>query len=962
MSYKPPTGRLPSILIEEVCMTMQGRYSCKVTDSEINAILTPAEWKSMIGTDIIPDHFTIVNVNFSTADHTRNGNLSLSVNSSILPSRIHLNLEPNRNIVDSHFVAVIRGNEHSRLITDTMPDLNCYFKSVTHFDFAAVDICNGLRGILLTDSGNPYIIHPLPNHYIVDNVYVPHVLVKKDTPKHFSEHGFVGEINDYKARRRKRGIRLPENMGEPLECGNSYLNFTPSDIRSKRDVTPSPVPPYNTEIYVETAVFVDKDLYNHMITTFPVNTEKELIRFVLALINAVHLLYHDPSLGWVINFVLKRLEILHTDPVGLNRVHDIDKFLNSFCTWQHSENPPGDEDPLHWDHAVILTGLDLYVLSKNGKISNQVVGLAPVAGMCTATSSCTVNEGRHFESAYVVAHEIGHNLGMRHDGPSADNACDPTSYLMSPTLGSGKITWSSCSRQYLQRFLQSKQSRCLFDKSVTSTLLDHGANNVLPGERFDAHQQCKLKFGIDSHHSSAQPLEEVCKDVQCSRDHYNWNSHPALEGTVCGNNKWCRSGRCIEKGLTVLEAGYAPHQIVNGGWSGWSPYSECASSCLHDDSGHLSNGSIGIMIASRRCNNPRPENGGEMCSGNDQKYKTCSAIQCQKVAKVTVKEFSNEVCKRASEVDPDLNGIGQQRISSDPEEACKVWCQKFGGGFKSRGWSYPDGTLCHVKRHNKKTTYCIRGSCKEFTCAKSSADVIYSHSDDFCNQNAVARDKRKETSGVSWTPASECFYNCITPGTGMRLVERRQCPSCNTTINVQACQYTQKCHSLKTIVEHATTVCNKFSQRVRRLSGLGMQLSATGDDPHRPCRLACQDESVNHRFYLVNGEEGWFPFGTDCSRGDAGQKAFCVSGKCLEFENDNLPVLNFEYTLPLMGRIKRQISTQSSDQPTDKSEIDSLRDMIFYLKHGHFFKTQSGVKSSIDLQNPVHVKTDDYLI
>lgn len=35
-------------------------------------------------------------------------------------------------------------------------------------------------------------------------------------------------------------------------------------------------------------------------------------------------------------------------------------------------------------------------------------GLAPVAGMCTATSSCTVNEGRHFESVYVVAHEIGH--------------------------------------------------------------------------------------------------------------------------------------------------------------------------------------------------------------------------------------------------------------------------------------------------------------------------------------------------------------------------------------------------------------------------------------------------------------------------------------------------------------------------------------------------------------------------
>ena len=39
---------------------------------------------------------------------------------------------------------------------------------------------------------------------------------------------------------------------------------------------------------------------------------------------------------------------------------------------------------------------------------NQVVGLAPVSGMCLPASSCTVNEGRHFESVYVMAHEIGH--------------------------------------------------------------------------------------------------------------------------------------------------------------------------------------------------------------------------------------------------------------------------------------------------------------------------------------------------------------------------------------------------------------------------------------------------------------------------------------------------------------------------------------------------------------------------
>ena len=73
-----------------------------------------------------------------------------------------------------------------------------------------------------------------------------------------------------------------------FECGNSYLSKTivntDDELRSKREVE---MPLLNTELYIEIAVFVDKDLFNHMKTTFPENTEKELIRFVLALVNAV---------------------------------------------------------------------------------------------------------------------------------------------------------------------------------------------------------------------------------------------------------------------------------------------------------------------------------------------------------------------------------------------------------------------------------------------------------------------------------------------------------------------------------------------------------------------------------------------------------------------------------------------------------------------------------------------------
>lgn len=147
-----------------------------------------------------------------------------------------------------------------------------------------------------------------------------------------------------------------------LEAASEYGNKN----RHKRSLVPA--------IFVETAVFVDRDLHKHMVVNYPKDTERELVRFVLAMINAVQLLYHDPTLGQTVNFVLKRLEILHEDPAELKRPHDIDRFLSNFCAWQRLENPTGDTDPLHWDHALILTGLDLYVVSKHGKVSSQVVG------------------------------------------------------------------------------------------------------------------------------------------------------------------------------------------------------------------------------------------------------------------------------------------------------------------------------------------------------------------------------------------------------------------------------------------------------------------------------------------------------------------------------------------------------------------------------------------------------------
>ncbi|XP_017776804.1 PREDICTED: A disintegrin and metalloproteinase with thrombospondin motifs 18-like [Nicrophorus vespilloides] len=925
----------------------------EVDDNNIRSLLTPNEWSHLMGFPsdsefIYGIAYPILNPIPEAGSATR----SLELSSNSIDGKLNLNLYPSPGLVSDDFLMLETFANGSHILNHKhQDDVGCYYRS----EKTALNLCGGVRGLLNYDDENVYIINPLPTRFHNDTCR-PHVIIKKPIGLMKQDRSECSHLEANQPHRKRKRKNVVMKRREKRSTRDAYRN------RRNLFSTESPV-------FVETAVFVDRDLFEHMKSNYPIDTERELIRFVLAMINAVQLLYHDPSLGRPVNFLLKRLEILKEEASDLSRSPDIDRYLSNFCNWQRTKNPVGDREPQHWDHALILTGLDLYVRGKHGKISSQVVGLAPVAGMCTTTSSCTVNEGRHFESVYVVAHEIGHNLGMRHDGPLADNDCDPSSYIMSPTLGSGKITWSSCSRRYLQKFLDTPQSRCLLDHGSSAGQLDHRAEGALPGERFDADQQCMLKYGRGSLHSSQQPLDDVCRDLHCERERYTWTSHPALEGTLCGHNLWCRGGRCVVKGLSMtasynsVQASSARLERVDGGWSKWRSFSDCASGCLFGEEGRLRSGSTGIMVATRMCNNPSPQGTGEGCDGVDRKYLACNAQQCHNVPRLTIKEFADQICTRAKEVDKDLNGFGLQRISSDPEEACLVWCQKRNGGTKSRGWTFPDGTVCQTRRSKYgKPSHCINGRCEDFVCDPYE-EAQFAQMPDFCpidredNEIMFRTGLRRREGASHWVSASGCHFNCVTPGSGIRLVVNKLKSSRSS---IQLCQPDQYgCGRVKTAFQHASSVCSKYKERVRRLSGLGMQISPALEDPDRPCRVACQDESISHRFYLVNGEEGWFPFGTDCSRGMSEKKAYCINGKCLEFGVDDTPVSQSEFTLPLLSRTKRSLHRNSTrvTATLHQEDLDEIIDKLNQTIMGQL-AASSGKKFDIDLNNPIHVNMD----
>lgn len=83
--------------------------------------------------------------------------------------------------------------------------------------------------------------------------------------------------------------------------------------------------------------------------------------------------------------------------------------------------------------------------------------------------SCNINEDIGLASGFIVAHEMGHNFGMQHDGDAerGTTKCKTMEkpQLMAPQINSGAypFTWSSCSRKSITNFLDSGAGSCLLN-------------------------------------------------------------------------------------------------------------------------------------------------------------------------------------------------------------------------------------------------------------------------------------------------------------------------------------------------------------------------------------------------------------------------------------------------------------------------------------------------------------------
>ncbi|XP_056140870.1 A disintegrin and metalloproteinase with thrombospondin motifs 2-like isoform X2 [Lampris incognitus] len=391
-------------------------------------------------------------------------------------------------------------------------------------------------------------------------------------------------------------------------------------------------------------------------------------KYLLTLMNIVNEIYQDRSLGANINVVLVRIVMLSaTKSMELIEVGNPSQSLENVCGWAFLQQRAEQSHAEHHDHAIFLTRQEF------GPSGMQ--GYAPVTGMCHTVRSCTLNHEDGFSSAFVVAHETGHVLGMEHDGQGNDCADEvPMGSIMAPLVQAAfhRYHWSHCSRQELHKYLNSYD--CLRDDPFDH---DWPAQPQLPGLQFSMDQQCLFDFGVGYSTCTAYSSYDPCKQLWCSH-HDNpffckTKKGPPIDGTKCAPGKHCFKGYCIKVTSDLLRQ--------DGSWGTWSPFGSCSRTC-----------GGGVQFRTRYCDNPVPANGGRTCFGNSYEFQLCSLEDCPPMA-----DFREEQCSMWNSV---FEHEGKKHRwlpyeHPDPDDRCQLHCQsRETGDVVSMDRMVHDGTLC----------------------------------------------------------------------------------------------------------------------------------------------------------------------------------------------------------------------------------------------------------------------------
>ncbi|XP_058045217.1 A disintegrin and metalloproteinase with thrombospondin motifs 14 [Ahaetulla prasina] len=589
------------------------------------------------------------------------GNPLYFFNVTIWGKELHLRLKPNQRLVSPGALAEWQ-EDFQEVFWEPLKQECVFTGGITGMPEATVAVsnCDGLAGLIRTNNGE-FFIEPLERgQWEKEEAGRAHVVYRRSAIRQDRAEAFKDYHNeDFILGQLPQALNLIEDQIGEAERKRRH---------AKKD-------DYNIEVLLA----VDDSVVRF-------HGKEHVQNYVLTLMNIVNEIYHDESLGVHINIVLVRMIMMgYRQSITLIERGNPSRSLEQVCRWAHSQQRSDPAHAEYHDHAVFLTRQDF-----------GPAGYAPVTGMCHPLRSCTLNHEDGFSSAFVVAHETGHVLGMEHDG-QGNQCADETGMgsIMAPLVQAAfhRYHWSRCSKQELNRYIHSYD--CLLDDPF---MQDWPRLPELPGIDYTMDEQCRFDFGVGYKTCTAFRTFDPCKQLWCSHPDNPYfcktKKGPPLDGTECASGQWCFKGHCIWK---TSEQPYSQ----DGGWSSWSKFGSCSRTC-----------GGGVRSRSRNCNRPPPAYGGRQCPGAMYEYQVCNAEECQG----PYEDFHAQQCSKRNSYYTHENSKHTWLPYEHPEDAqkCELICQsEETGDVVFMNQVVHDGTRC---TYRDPYSVCVRGECVHVGC------------------------------------------------------------------------------------------------------------------------------------------------------------------------------------------------------------------------------------------------------
>ncbi|XP_005080752.1 disintegrin and metalloproteinase domain-containing protein 1a [Mesocricetus auratus] len=368
---------------------------------------------------------------------------------------------------------------HNGILGQEMPLLSqhCHYEGYMEGvpgSFVSVNICSGLRGVLIKEETS-YSIEPMLSskgfeHILYTVAHQPRASCSV-TPK--------GSSGDTSQQQRN---------------GKPYDLWELSDLRSHTK-------------YVEMFVVVNHQRFQMWGSS--VNETVQAVVDIIALANSF-------TRGLNTEVVLVGMEIW-TEGDLIKAPVDLQATLRDFNHWRQEKLV----DRLRHDVAHLIVGHH----------PGENEGQAFLNGACSGGFAAAVEAFHHEDVllfAALMAHELGHNLGIQHDHPAC--ICEHKHLCLMHENITKHSGFSNCSSDDFYRFLHDHRGACLLDRpwhqSRKGRATRCGNGVVEDWEECDCGPAC-------DHHPCCEPTCTLKKGAECSDGLCCYKCHFKKKGVLC---------------------------------------------------------------------------------------------------------------------------------------------------------------------------------------------------------------------------------------------------------------------------------------------------------------------------------------------------------------------------------------------------------------------------------------------